>query len=94
MVLHAREVTLLELAEFAGRLVPAFAGRTTGIFGFSIVYSRERNENNNSLDRDTDGNGSSALLSTIATTSGTWSIGVKIKSGAVSYDVLVDTTAE
>jgi hypothetical protein len=52
-----------------------------------------RNENNNSVDRDTDG-GVPATLSTVATTSGTWSVGVKIKSGTVNYDVLVDTTAQ
>lgn len=51
-----------------------------------------RNESNNSVDRDTDGS-TPATLSTVATTSGTWSVGVKIKSGTVNYDVLVDTTA-
>ncbi len=52
-----------------------------------------RNENNNSVDRDTSGS-SPAMTSAIATTSGVWSVGVKIKTGDVNFSVLVDTTGE
>lgn len=51
-----------------------------------------RDETNTSVGRDTDGSGSPAMVSTIAATSGRWSVGVKIQSGDISYDVLVDTT--
>jgi len=50
-----------------------------------------RDENNSQVDNDTNGNGS-ATLSTIATSSGEWSIAVLVRSGSTSYDILVDTT--
>lgn len=49
-----------------------------------------RDENKSQVSRDADGSGSAAVSAT-ALNSGQWSIGVKIKSGAVNYDVLVDT---
>jgi len=43
--------------------------------------------------RDVDGSGSPAMVSTIATTSGEWSLAVLADSDVtVEYDVLVDTT--
>lgn len=50
-----------------------------------------RNETNTSVDSDTDGGGSPATVSSVAQRAGRWSVGVKIKSGSVNYDVLVDT---
>jgi len=52
-----------------------------------------RDENRTSIAKDIDG-GSPATLTAVAETSGTWSIGVSIKSGATSYDVIVNTTSD
>ncbi|MFK7992996.1 MAG: YncE family protein [Granulosicoccus sp.] len=52
-----------------------------------------RDENNTQIARDTKG-GLPAMVSTIAQTSGTWSIGVGIKSGATNYDVRVSTSSD
>ena len=52
-----------------------------------------RDESNSQVNRNTNGI-SSATVSAIAETSGTWSIGVRIVSGAVNYDVLVNTTTD
>lgn len=52
-----------------------------------------RDETNTSVDRDTDGGASPATVSTVAITSGRWSVGVRIESGTIEYDVLVDVTA-
>ncbi|MEE9335367.1 MAG: pre-peptidase C-terminal domain-containing protein [Granulosicoccaceae bacterium] len=52
-----------------------------------------RDENNTQIANDTDG-GLPAMVSATAATSGTWSIGVSIKSGNVNYDVLVNTTSD
>jgi len=49
-----------------------------------------RDETNTQITNDTDG-GLPAMVSATAQTSGTWSIGVSIRSGAVNYDVLVNT---
>ena len=52
-----------------------------------------RNESNTLIIRDVDGSGSPAMVSTIATTSGEWSLAVLADSDVtVEYDVLVDTT--
>ncbi len=54
-----------------------------------------RDENNNLIVRDTDGSGSPAIVSTIAATSGEWSLAVLADSDTpVDYDVLIDTTDE
>jgi len=50
-----------------------------------------RDETNSQIDNDTDGAGSAAV-STIAASSGQWSIAVLIRSGSTDYDILVDTT--
>jgi YD repeat-containing protein len=52
-----------------------------------------RDETNTQIDNDMDG-GLPATVSATTTTSGTYSIGVSIVSGAVNYDVLVNTTSE
>ena len=52
-----------------------------------------RDENGTPITNDTDG-GLPAMVSAIAESSGTWSIGVSINSGAVDYDVLVNTTTD
>ena len=52
-----------------------------------------RDESNSQVDRNTDSI-STASVSAIAETSGTWSIGVRIVSGAINYDVLVNTTTD
>jgi len=52
-----------------------------------------RDENKNQVDREIDGS-SSAMVSTIAQSSGQWSVAVLIRSGAVNYDVLVDTDSD
>jgi len=49
-----------------------------------------RDETTTPITNDTDG-GLPATVSAIASTSGTWSIGVRIASGTVNYDVLVNT---
>ena len=51
-----------------------------------------RNETNTIFDRSTNGSASPAMLSSIAGTSGEWSVAVRINSGTTNYDVLVDTT--
>ncbi len=51
-----------------------------------------RDENGTPITNDTDG-GLPAMVSAVAETSGTWSIGVRIISGNIDYDVLVNTTA-
>ena len=48
-----------------------------------------RNENNMQVVRDIDG--LPAMLSATASASGRWSVGVSIRSGAVNYEVLVNT---
>ena len=53
-----------------------------------------RDATRSAVDRDTDGSGSPGTVSAIAETAGRWSIGVKINSGTVNYDVLVDTTTD
>ena len=53
-----------------------------------------RDESNTKFDSITDGSASPAMLSAIAETSGEWSVAVKINSGSVNYDVLVDTTTD
>ena len=50
-----------------------------------------RDESNTPVDRDIDSIGSTGTLSAVAQTSGRWSVGVRIQSGAVDYDVLVNT---
>jgi len=52
-----------------------------------------RDETRSQVDKDNDGNGSPGTVRAIADTAGRWSVGVKIDSGAVDYDVLVDTTS-
>jgi len=52
-----------------------------------------RDENGTPIVNDTDG-GLPAMVSAIAESSGTWSIGVRIASGTVNYDVLVNTTTD
>lgn len=54
------------------------------------VYLRD--DTGTSVDRDTDGSGSPAMVSAFADSSGQWSIGVLIQNGSAEYDVLVDTT--
>jgi len=49
-----------------------------------------RDETGAQVDRDT--NGLPATLSTVAQSSGRWSIGVSIVSGTVNYDIVVNTT--
>jgi len=53
-----------------------------------------RNENGVQVDRNTDGVGS-ATVSTVAQTSGEWSLAVLVRdaAGSVNYDVAIDTTA-
>jgi len=52
------------------------------------VYLRD--ENGNQVDRDTSGIGS-GMVSTIATSSGQWSVAVQVNSTSlVNYDILVD----
>jgi hypothetical protein len=48
-----------------------------------------RDENNSQVARDT--NGLPVMLSTVAASSGRWSIGVLVRSGSANYDILVDT---
>ena len=52
-----------------------------------------RNENNSLVTKDTSG-GSPATLSTVAQSTGEWSIAVQIRSGATDYDIVVNTTSE
>ena len=52
-----------------------------------------RNENNTQIAKDTNG-GSPAIMSTVAETSGRWSIAVQIRSGATDYDIVVNTSSE
>ena len=52
-----------------------------------------RNENNVQIAKDTNG-GSPATVSTVAETSGRWSIAVQIRSGATDYDIVVNTSSE
>jgi len=52
-----------------------------------------RDENNNPVARDIDGD-LPAMVEAIAESSGTWSIAVRIVSGSVDYDVLVDTSTD
>ncbi len=51
-----------------------------------------RDESNTGVARYISG-GSPALLSTVAETSGRWSIAVQIRSGATDYDIVVNTTS-
>ena len=49
-----------------------------------------RDENGDQVDRDTTGNGS-GMVSTIAASSGRWSVAVQVNSTSlVNYDILVD----
>lgn len=50
-----------------------------------------RDETNSAVDSDTDGSGSVGNVTAVADTSGRWSVGVRVQSGAVDYDVLVNT---
>ena len=50
-----------------------------------------RDESNTAVDRDSDGVGSTGNVSAIAQTSGRWSVGVRVQSGSVDYDVVVRT---
>lgn len=50
-----------------------------------------RDESNTAVDRNTNTTGSAGTVSAIAQTSGRWSVGVRIQSGSVDYDVLVNT---
>ncbi len=50
-----------------------------------------RDENGTPIANDTDG-GLPAMVSTVAESSGSWSLGVSIISGDVDYDILVNTT--
>jgi hypothetical protein len=52
-----------------------------------------RDENRTPVTSDTNG-GTPATLTAIAETSGTWSIGVSIKSGATDYGVVINTTSD
>lgn len=52
-----------------------------------------RDQDNNSVARYTSG-GSPAILSTVAQSSGRWSIAVQIRSGSTDYDIVVDTASE
>ncbi|MEE9335172.1 MAG: hypothetical protein V3U65_13875 [Granulosicoccaceae bacterium] len=52
-----------------------------------------RDESGTPIVNDTDG-GLPAMVSAIAESSGTWSIGVRIVSGTLNYDVLVNTTTD
>jgi len=52
-----------------------------------------RDETRSSIDSVTDGSGSPAMMSAVATSAGKWSVAVKINSGVIDYDVLVDTTS-
>lgn len=51
-----------------------------------------RDESNAQIDRDTDNSGSPGIVSAVAQTSGTWSVGVAIVSGSANYDVSVGIT--
>jgi len=50
-----------------------------------------RDETNTSVDRTPNTTGSTANVSAVATTSGRWSVGVRVQSGTIEYDVLVNT---
>lgn len=52
-----------------------------------------RDETGTQVDRYTEG-GAIGSVSAVAATSGRWAIAVQVRSGAASYDVLVDTTAQ
>jgi len=53
-----------------------------------------RDESRRAVERDIDGGSSPSLLSTVAETGGRWSVAVKIDSGSINYDVLVDTDSD
>jgi hypothetical protein len=50
-----------------------------------------RDESNSAVDSDTDGSGSIGNVSAVAENSGRWSVGVRVQSGVVNYDVMVNT---
>jgi len=50
-----------------------------------------RDETRSAVDSVTDGGGSPATMSAVASSAGRWTVAVKIGSGATGYDVLVDT---
>ncbi len=52
-----------------------------------------RDESKTLIDRDVDLSGSPEMVSAIAQTSGRWSVAVRIETGAIDYDVLVNTSA-
>ena len=52
-----------------------------------------RDETRTLVDRDTDFSGSPEMVSTTALSSGRWSVAVRIETGAIDYDVLVNTTS-
>jgi len=52
-----------------------------------------RDENNDQVAREIDGIGS-AMVSTIAQSSGQWSVAVLVRGGSINYDILVDTTTD
>ncbi len=51
-----------------------------------------RDETGAQIDKDTDESGSPEVVSAVATTSGTWSVGVNMTSGSADYNVLVNIT--
>jgi len=50
-----------------------------------------RDDSNTAVDRDVNITGTTGTVSAVAPTSGRWSVGVRIQSGATEYDVLVNT---
>jgi hypothetical protein len=52
-----------------------------------------RDENNDQVAREIDGIGS-AMVSTIAQSSGQWSVAVLVRGGSINYDIFVDTTTD
>jgi len=59
----------------------------------AIVRVFLRDENGSQVDKDTNG-GSPATVSTVAQSSGRWSIAVQIRSGATDYDIVVNTASD
>lgn len=58
----------------------------------AVVRLFLRDETNASVARDTDGSGSPESVSAVAASTGRWSVAVRIESGSIDYDVLVDVT--
>ena len=53
-----------------------------------------RDESRTLIDRDVDLSGSPETVSAVAQTSGRWSVAVRIETGAIDYDVLVNTSVD